>query len=876
VALLVLWRRLIARIRRRHLDDDFAEEIREHMALRRDALIEAGVDPQIAEREARRLFGNQTVITERARELWSVPALSSLLQDLRYAVRLARRSPGYAAAVVVTIALGTALNGAVFVLINAFMLRTPEVVDIDRVVRLDDGRTALGPTYPDYVDYRDRAADAIDLAAYAGISVNARIDTRSESLERVRAVLASGNYFDVLRVRASVGRTFDGRSDLPPLGTPEAVIGETYWTRRFNRDPAVIGRSIELNGHPFTIVGVVPASFRGVDIPGSEAPAVRDLYVPLWSIASLQPGDDRLRQRTLWWGLQAIGRLRAGVDVAHARAQVAVIAASLDREYPGLRHERRPHVAPLGQIDVRMFTEETGMIAAAASAVTLLILLIASANVANLGLARAVSRSREVAIRLSLGAGRGRIVRQFLTESLLLSACGTALGFTLAVVAIQVAVRQEALSLSLTPDVVVFAYGSLIALLVSAATGIVPALQAAKPGLMPGLKDGATSPRRNRLQAVFVGGEIASCVLLLVMTALMVRSAQKAAAIDPVLPVAHLLTVDAGEDLRNREEGDARSVLLKEIARRLEALPGVTATAFADPLPFSGTRFGTTVRRVEAPDGPGTRVFVSHVSTSFFALADLPILRGSLFTGAPHEVVISQGLASRLWGSTDPIGKPIIDGEFDRSQRVVVGVVRDSPFVSLHLRNEPFMFRAIDLSNGGAVVARTSGPAAAMVRPAEASARVDAPGVTFGVSTVDSGVAQEISVVQAAAGTVGGLGGLALALALFGVAAVTAHAVAQRTHEIGVRMALGATTTDTTSLMMRQSMRPVIGGIVVGAIGAALASRALTSLLYGLSTVDPIAFGTALALLIGASLFASWLPARRAARVDPLLALRAE
>jgi predicted permease len=871
-----LWRRLLARLRRNRLNEELAEEIRQHIEQRRQSLIDGGMDPQQAAREARRLFGNQTVITERARDSWTFPTLSSLGQDVRYAVRVARRSPGYAAAVIVTIALGTALNGAVFVLINAFMLRPPEVVDIDRVVRLDDGRPALGPTYPDYVDYRDRTAEALDVAAYAGIGLNARIDPTSESVERVRAVLASGNYFDVLKVRASIGRTFDGRADLPPLGTAEAVIGERYWTRRFNRDPAVIGRSIELNGQPFTIVGVVPASFRGVDIPGSEAPAVRDLYVPLWSVSSLQPGDDRLRQRTMWWGLQAIGRLRPGIDLSRARAQVAAVAAALDREYPGLRHERTPYVAPLGEIDVRLFMEETGIIAAAANGVTLLILLIASANVANLGLARAVSRSREIAIRLSLGAGRGRIVRQFLTESFALAACGTALGFALAIVAIQVAVREQPVAFSLAPDFAVFAYGALIALLVSAATGILPALQASRPGLLPGLKDGSASPRRNRLQAVFVGGEIASCVLLVVMTAVLLRSAQKAAAIDPVLPVAHLLTVEAGEELRNRSEGPARATVLTDIGRRLEALPGVTGTAFADPLPFSGNRFGTIVRRIDMADGPGTRVFASHVSTSFFTVANLSIVRGSGFVGAPNEVVINQTLATRLWGSGDPIGQAFIAGEFSRANHVVVGVVRDSPFVSLQQRNEPFLFRPINLSSGGSIMARTSGPAAALLRAADAEVRRVVPGERLGVSTVASGLAQEITAVQAGAGAIGGLGALALALALFGVAAVTAHAVAQRTHEIGVRMALGATTTDTTTLMVRQSMRPVIVGVLLGVVGAALVSRALAAFLYGLSAVDPIAFGTALAFLIAASIVASWIPARRAARVDPLIALRAE
>jgi predicted permease len=870
------WRRVLARLRRNRLDDELREEIQQHLALRRQSLIDSGMDPEAADREARRGFGNQTVIRERAREFWTIPTLSSLAQDLRYAIRVARRSPGYAAAVIGTIALGTALNGAAFILINAFMLRPPQVADIDRVVRLDDGRPGLGPTYPDYVDYRDRVADAVDLAAFAGMGLTARIDAATDSVERVRAVLASGNYFDVLKGRAVAGRTFDGRADLPPHGAAEAVIGELYWTRRFHRDPAVIGRTIELNDQTFTIVGVVPASFRGVDIPGSKPPTVYDLYVPLWSLPSLQPGDDRLRQRTMWWGMQSVGRLRPGVEVSRIRAQVAAVGAALDREYPGLRHERAPYVAPLAQIDVRLVTAEAGIVAAAASGVTLLILLIASSNVANLGLARAVSRSREVAVRLSLGAGRGRIVRQFLTESVAFAACGTALGFALATLGIQVVVREEPTAFSLAPDFAVLAYGSLLALLVAAATGIVPALQASRPALLPGLKDVAAHPRRSRLQAVFVGGEIASCVLLVVMTAVLMRSAQKAAAIDPVLPVAHLLTVDSGEELQQRPEGPARADVLTGIARRLEALPGVTATAIANPLPFSGDRFGTVVRRIEAPDGPGTDVFLSHVTASFFTLTNLDIVRGSGFAGAPNEVIINQALAARLWGTGNPVGQPLIDGEFRRSTLVVVGVVRDAPFVSLQRRNEPFLFLPIDLSRGGSVLARTSGPAAALVRAADAEVGGSVPGKRIEVGTAAGGVAEEINAVQAGARMIGGLGALALALALFGVAAVTAHAVAQRTREIGVRMALGATTTGTTSLIVRQSMRPVVVGLLLGGAGAALVSRAVAAFLYGLSALDPIAFGTAGVFLCAAAIVASWIPARRAARVDPLIALRTE
>jgi predicted permease len=880
VALLVLWRRLIARIRRTRLDDDFAEEIREHMALRRDALIEAGVDPQTAEREARRLFGNQTVITERAREYWTIPTLSSLVQDVRFALRLMRRSPGYAAGVIVTVALGTGLNGAVFVIFNAALLRAPDVPRIDEVVRLDEGKPMVGPTYPDYVDYRDRVSGALDLAAYSGIGIDVRIPRSSDVFtERATAVLASGNYFAVLSVPALHGRTFDGRDDLPPLGTPVVVLSEAYWATRFDRDPSIIGRSIELNHQPFTIVGIVPSWFRGMEIAGGGAPSVRPMYVPLWCRPLLEPGIGVLKERTTWWGLQAVGRLRPGATIGEARARVAVVAAALDREYAGQRGTRTPWVAPIASFDPRMLQGEAAIVAAAMGTATLLVLLVACANVANLGLARGVARSRETAIRLSLGAGRWRILRQFLTESFVLSACGTGLGFALAIFALRAATATadgQPFALSLTPDARVAFYALVVAVLVCGVTGLIPALQASKPGVLPALKDGH-GYRRSRLRAVFVGAEVAICLTLLVVTGLMLRSTQRARDINPIIPVDNLLSIDASDSAQLGYQAKDRAALLAQIERRVQELPGVVGTAQAQPVPFSGNRHGTRIRRVDAADGPSLRVFLSSVSPSFFALANLPLVRGRAFeSGAGPEVVVNETLAAQLWGTADPIGQRFTAGDYSRTDHIVVGVVRDSPFVSLQLRDEPFMFRPLDPSGRGAVVARTAGPASVVARAAKAAGeRVD-PRLSIVVELMADGIDGEIGAARAGAGVAAGVGGVALLLALFGVGAVTANAVAQRTREIGIRMALGAQTSDATSLVVRQSMRPVLGGLALGLLGAALLGRAMTSMLYGLSGVDPVAFASAAAFLVAASLVASWLPARRAARVDPLLALRAE
>ena len=297
------------------------------------------------------------------------------------------------------------------------------------------------------------------------------------------------------------------------------MLGEAYWTRRFNRDPSVVGQSIDINLQPFTIVGIVPASFRGVEAPGSGKPFVPEMWVPLWSLPLLEPGDSKLVARTAWWGLQVIGRLRPGAPLDQARAQVTTVAATLDREYPGQRRERAPWVGRVTDLDGRIFLGEVGIVLAALGTATLLVLFIASANVAGLLLARASSRSREIAVRLSLGAGRLRIVRQFLTESLILSFTGIALGVLAAywvLEAVAGSASGQPLALSLVPDARVVAYAVALAGMVAAATGVVPALQASRTALLPALKDGAAPYRIGRLRGLFVGAEVAFCLMLLV------------------------------------------------------------------------------------------------------------------------------------------------------------------------------------------------------------------------------------------------------------------------------------------------------------------------------------------------------------------------
>ncbi len=331
--MLYVLRRMLAFFRRDRLDDELSEEIGLHLELRQRALMDEGLPADEAERQARRQFGNVTAIRERTRDQWGSPAATAFVQDVMFGARLMTRNPGLSVVVVLTIALGAGVNAALFLLLNNLLLRTPDLPGADRLVWLDEGRPLIGPSYPDYVDYRDRTNAFSDLAAYAMTGAAARLPGE-EQPSRAQVVTASGNYFSVLQGSAALGRTFGPADDLPPLGTAVAVLSDAYWTRRFHRDPGALGQTIELNFKPFTIVGILPPGFSGARAPNGN-PYVPDVWVPLWCQPLLDPGDARLGLRTTFWGMQAVGRLRDGGSLQEARAQIAVVAASLDAEYAG-------------------------------------------------------------------------------------------------------------------------------------------------------------------------------------------------------------------------------------------------------------------------------------------------------------------------------------------------------------------------------------------------------------------------------------------------------------------------------------------------------------------------------------------------------------
>ena len=873
--MLQLFHRIYSYVRRDRLDEELAEEIRLHLDLRRRALMGSGMSPAEAEREARRQFGNVTAIRERSRDHWGSVAMTAFLQDVRFGTRVLARSPGLCAVVVLTIAFGAGLNSAVFLQFQNAFLRPPDLSNADRLVWLDDGdpRTG-GTTYPDYIDYRDRVA-AIELVVFGGGKtsdapvVNGRPAMSASAESRpVEIALASGNYFHVLRAPAALGRTFDPSEDRPPLGTAVAMLSDGYWAHQYGRAPDVLGRTIDLNFKPFTIIGVLPPGFSGARPPGSHA-FTPDIWVPISCHQLLEPGSTLLQGRTMWWGLRAIGRLRDGVEIPQARAQVAAVATALDREYPGQRRARAPSVWRVTDFDWRLLRGQDAAMLAMAGAATLLVMLIACGNVAGLLLGRAAARQQEIAIRLSLGASRVRIVRQFMTEGLALSVGGTVFGLIVAGWMVGFASGGAA---PRSIDARILVYAAILAVVATVSTGLLPAIQASRTEMHPDVTR-SHSARVGRLRQCLVGIEVCISLVLLLTAALLLRGVAHASAVDPGMPVEQLLAVSMDAS-RHGYEGERLDAIVRQARRQVQNLSTVRATSFVNPAPFSGARSATVARRGDEPNSAGVTTFLADVSPEFSSVADWQIVRGRWFTGdSDEETVINESLAIRLWPEGELVGKRLTTGDFNRRSHVVVGVVRDAPYAELRHQHEPFLLRP---GRTGTILTRTSVPAAAVVRSVtEAVKELDAR-LTVTAARPAERIAHEREGSRRAIAAAAGIGGLALLVALGGVAAIASHSVALRTREIGIRMALGAQHADAVALIVRLALTPVAIGAFTGLGVAALGSRVLVRQLYGVSPLDPMAFTATATFLVLCAAAAAWLPARRAARVDPVTVLRNE
>ena len=816
--------------------------------------------------------------------------MTTLFQDLRYAARMLRKSPGFTVVAVATLALGIGANTAIYGWLRRVLLAPlPGAASPGSIVSIetrtpDGGRIDSG--WPDYTDLRDSARSFDGIIAFQSRHVTLAGKTESR---RAYALFVSGNYFDVLGVRAERGRTFLPAEGAPPAATPVAVISDGLWARRFDRAPDVVGRSVRLNGRDFTIVGVAPPAFKGT-INGLNF----DLYVPLAATrllgGELEGSRSRLvgNRETRW--LAMMGRLRPGISLESAQAELETIAARLARDNPGTNRN-------MGFVAERINTatygvgERLGGIVVALFVAVGLVLLIACVNVANLLLARASARRREIAVRLALGASRGRLVRQLLCESLLLSAAGGLAGLLIVpwVNAILLALLPSSpLPLDLEPslDGAVFAFGFGLSVLSGLLFGLTPALQASRPDLAEALKEAGSAlsgGARPRLRRALVVSEVALALLLLVTTGLFLRSLSAAQAINPGFERSNVLVF--GFDTSGDVSGTRAIPFYGELLRRVRSLPGVVSASYGNHVPLGlegGDWEETSVDGYVPGPGENMKIYVDDVWPGYFQTLKIPLLAGRDFldldaAGRQPVAIVNEAFAKRYLAGRSPLEATLRIGG---APMRIVGVIPSIKYRSLSEPATPHVYlpHLQAAPNGTALWVRLR-PGADRA-PLVARVRRDADAISPGTATLSLTFFQAtegaVAPQRLGARLLGALGAVALLLAAIGIYGLMSYSVARRTREIGIRMALGARPSNVLGQIVGEGMRMAGAGIALGLLGAAAATRLLAGLLIGESPTDPAIFLAVPAILLATALAANAVPALRAAGVSPMTALRDE
>ncbi len=821
--------------------------------------------------------------------------LESVWRDVRHGTRNLVRRPGFTAVAVLSLALGIGLNAAIFSLVNAVLLKPLPVNQPDRLVTIfTSGPDGDAYSSSSYLDFRDLASAATTLQGVAGRSLMIAWLDQAGSSTGVVGEIVTSNYFDVLGVPLAMGRGFSAEDDRPEA-PPEVVVSHRLWQRAFAGDPQVVGRSLPMRGRQYRVVGVAPAGFTGL-MPGVSAA----LWVPVGRVEDVEPagaidtmpsasGTTWLDRRGQRW-LFLAGRLAPGATVAAARDQVAGISADLERTYPVSNEHRRAtavasaHVRLTPAIDSAMSATAVVLMGAVG-----LVLLVACSNLATMLLSRATARSKEMALRLALGATRGQLVRQWLAESVVLAAAGGAAGFLVAgwaaraVTAIQPPI-QVAITVDVAPDLRVLLFTSLLALVTSVLVGLAPALRASRPDLVPALKGEAAGGSRRRfgLRDLLTAGQMAVSMILLVVAGLFVRSFVGASHVDVGFDVDRLAyaAVDADKMF------DSRPRVLQfyqDAARALSALPGVTSVSLADRVPFS-LSLNTTEILVDGMRGPqpdgGFQVSDTDVDTNYFTTMGVPIVTGRAFDSRDREnservAIVNQAAAHKFWPGQNAVGQHFRTPS--GRAYTVIGVAKDHPVISVGGPPPPFFHFAFEQQRPGFsnLVVRTSGSADAIV-PAmrQAIVALDPQAAFIDLRPMSGLVDDALFPARAAMALFGGFGLLALALALVGLYGVVAFNVARRTHDIGIRMALGAGRARILRGVVTDALAVAVAGGTLGLGAAYLAAQTVGAMLTGVTPGDPVTYAASAGVLTMAAVAASLGPARRAATVDPLVALR--
>ena len=802
----------------------------------------------------------------------------NIFHDLRYAFRSLLKHRNFTLAALLTLALGIGINTGIFTLLYSLAFRELPVKNAAQVVNVyqrfegEYSREVEGSpsfaSYPEYLNYRNRVEGKADLVA----SSDVKLYLGGNTVEKINGSMVTDNYFSVLGGTSAVGRTFYDKECSPPLSCPIAVLSYSFWQRRFGSDPSVINSSIALNRQHFTVIGVAAPDFRGTEM------TVPDVWLPLTAQEGIMAESNFTSRPNLSW-LTVIGRLKDNVSAKQVQAEMQLVATQMDQQYPG--RKSFVDVTPGSYLNSPEVRSQGLPIAMLVMAAVGLVLLIVCANVSNLMLARGSARRKEIAVRLALGASRWRLIRLLMTESILLAVLGGTVGLLLSLVLPPILISlvpEVGLDIDLKPNATVFLYMFLVSLVTGVVFGLAPAIQSTKPDLTVALRSGnRTRVSRPHLRHLLVIGQVAVSLVLLIGAGLLVRTLQLAQSSDVGFDSKNLIVLSL--DVSALGYDDARVATLREqLAQRLKAMPEVKQLSSAQIMPFAG-------RRDDAIDidgqGSGISVNANLVSPTYFQTLGIHLLRGREFTeedarSGQSPAVITQAMANRFWSNDEPIGKRFRDG--DGNWHEIIGVVTDISSTHVGKLDGPLFYTpgSLEQLGGNSFVLRTNGNVNAGVNAVREAARSMDKDAFVTAEPLEQNVRRALEPARTGAWFSSTIGLLALIIAATGIYGMLSYNVVERTSEIGIRMALGAQRRSLLLLIVGDGMKLTAIGTAIGLVVAVVLTRVLGAVVFGVVTTDALAFAAVASGTLMVALLACYIPAHRATKVDPLVALRRE
>jgi predicted permease len=891
----ILRARLRALFRRESVLRDIEEELRIHVEMETETNIKRGMPPEEARAAAMKSFGALSRKTEFGYDIRGGGWMETLWQDMRYGARMLWKKPGFTLVAVLTLALGIGANTAIFTLVNAVFLKPLAVAEPARLMSVfgtdEKNRGAqtdyIPMSWPNFKDYRDQNDVFTGMIAFQNIVLNF---SGGGEPELIGGIIVTGNYFDLLGVKAAIGRTFLPEEDSTPGTHPVVVLSYGAWQRRFGGDPAIVGRAIKLNGLDYTVVGVAAEGFKGTDaIAGGP-----DCWVPMMMhdqvLIKLFRDAFNARRAMIF---NVIGRLKPGVTEQQAETAMRAIGRRLEQDYPNYNDKRNVTLVPLNQSTIPP-QERSEYLRASGLMLTVvgLVLLIACGNVANLLLARATARRKEIVLRMALGAGRARLIRQLMTESLMLALAGCGAGLLLARAGRDLlwAFRPPGMNaghINLSFDPRVLGYTLLLSLLTGVLFGLAPALQASRAELVTELNEKGSRAAGGRrwfsLRNLLVVGQVAFSLVALIGAGLFLRSLNNARRINPGFETEKLLALTFNVDAQGYDKARGMEHY-RRVVERVEAIPGVILAAIASNRPLGGGFTRSVFVEGQEPSRGERGIFttVGVVGPKYFETMGISLVRGRNFTEAdgentPPVVVINEAMANRFWPNQDAVGKRF--RFFGGVSQEVVGIVKNSAVQDIDEDPRPVAYLSLmqDYQSWVTLHVRTAGDPSGLLATVRREAQaLDRTMPLLNPATISESIGEQLWGARMGAALLAVFGLLALILTSVGIYGVVAFSVSQRTSEFGIRLALGARPSDVLRLVLGQTLTLVVAGALIGITGGLIVTRMVTSLLYGVSAGDPVTFvGMPLTLLLVA-LLASYLPARRATKIDPMTALRHE